>query len=56
MLVESLTPGVPITVEYARTSRPASFGDGGGAALATRIHQRWFDALRLGGYVSCVTV
>ncbi len=37
VLVESLTTGVPITVEYARYQSPASFGDGGGAALATRI-------------------
>jgi hypothetical protein len=37
VLVESLTFGVPITVEYARYQSPGSFGDGGGAALATRI-------------------
>ena len=37
LLVESLTPGVPITVEYARYQSPVGFGDGGGAALATRI-------------------
>jgi hypothetical protein len=37
VLVESLTDGVPITVEYARYQSPVAFGDGGGAALATRI-------------------
>jgi hypothetical protein len=37
VLVESLTDGVPITVEYARYQSPGNFGDGGGAALATRI-------------------
>ena len=37
VLVESLTTGVPITVEYARYQSPSGFGDGGGAALATRI-------------------
>ncbi len=36
VLVESLAGG-PITVEYARYQSPAGFGDGGGAALATRI-------------------
>ena len=37
VLVESLTVGVPFTAEYARYQSPATFGDGGGAALATRI-------------------
>lgn len=37
VLVESLTNGVPITVEYARYQSPGVFGAGGGAALATRI-------------------
>jgi hypothetical protein len=37
VLVESLNAAVPITVEYARYQSPGGFGDGGGAALATRI-------------------
>jgi hypothetical protein len=37
VLVESLTGGVPITTEYARYQSTTTFGDGGGAALATRI-------------------
>jgi hypothetical protein len=38
VLVESLTDNVPITVEYARYQSPgATFGDAGGAAMATRI-------------------
>jgi hypothetical protein len=37
VLVESLTAGVPITVEYARYQWAASFLDSGGAALANRI-------------------
>jgi hypothetical protein len=37
VLVESLTAGVSITAEYARYQSSATFGDGGGAALATRI-------------------
>jgi hypothetical protein len=37
VLVESLTAGVPITVEYARYLSSTSFLDGGGAAVATRI-------------------
>jgi hypothetical protein len=37
VLVESLTPGVPITVEYARYQSAGSFLDSGGAAPANRI-------------------
>jgi hypothetical protein len=37
VLIESLTGGVPITVEYARYQSSTTFGDGGGAALATRV-------------------
>jgi hypothetical protein len=37
VLVESLTAGVSITAEYARYQSSATFGGGGGAALATRI-------------------
>lgn len=37
VLVESLTAGAPITVEYARYQSPAAFLDAGGAALATRV-------------------
>jgi hypothetical protein len=37
VLVESLISNSPFTVEYARYQSPESFGDGGGAALATRI-------------------
>ena len=37
VVVESLTGGVPITVEYSRYQSPAGFLDAGGAALATRV-------------------
>ncbi len=37
VLVESLTPGVSVTTEYARYQSTSTVGDGGGAALATRI-------------------
>ena len=38
VLVESITEGVPITVEYSRYQNAAGgFLDGGGAALATRV-------------------
>jgi uncharacterized repeat protein (TIGR01451 family) len=36
-LIESLTAGVPISVEYARYQSPTSLGDGGDVATATRI-------------------
>jgi hypothetical protein len=37
VLVESLTAAVPITVETSQYQSSATFGEGGGAALATRI-------------------
>ena len=37
VLVESLTPAAPITVEYARYQSAGGFLDSGGAALATRV-------------------
>jgi hypothetical protein len=37
VIVESLTPGVTITVESAQYQSSSVFGDGGGAATATRI-------------------
>jgi hypothetical protein len=37
VLVESLTPAAPITVEYSRYQSAGGFLDAGGAALATRV-------------------
>jgi hypothetical protein len=37
VLVESLTTGMPITVECARYQSAETFGSGGGAASATKI-------------------
>jgi hypothetical protein len=37
VLVDSLTPAVPITVEYARYQSASGFLESGGAALATRV-------------------
>jgi hypothetical protein len=37
VMVESLTPAAPITVEYARYQSVGGFLDSGGAALATRV-------------------
>jgi hypothetical protein len=37
VLVESLTPAAPITVEYARYQSASGFLESGGAALATRV-------------------
>ena len=37
VMVESLTPAAPITVEYARYQSAGGFLDSGGDALATRV-------------------